>query len=496
MNGQQLKNSILQLAIQGKLVPQDSNDEPASALLSQIREEKKKLVEEKKIKKDKPLAPIKDEEKPFEIPDSWEWVRLGEIALDSADGPFGSNLKKEHYTNNEEVRIIQLSNIGDLGWRDNNKKYTTYSHLETIKRSEAFPGDIIIAKMMPAGRAIICPNEDKKYVLSSDAVRFEFTKQLFKLYIYWSINSPIFRNQVYGNVQGITRVRTSLTKLREYVVPLPPLSEQHRIVEKIEELLPLVEEYDEAQTKLDKLNNELPEKLKNSVLQQAIMGRLDTRNDKDEPASELLARIREEKKKLVEEKKIKKDKPLAPIKDEEKPFEIPESWEWVRLGEVTNLYIGKTPERGNASFWSDNDYPWISISDMTEYGHIKTTKESISKKAAVSCFKRISHVGSLIMSFKLTVGRTSIIDIDAFHNEAIVTIERYCDDNNYIRHYLFYLLPLLSNMGDSKDAIKGKTLNSTSLNNLIIPLPPLAEQHRIVEKIEELLTMIERLKLI
>lgn len=233
------------------------------------------------------------------------------------------------------------------------------------------------------------------------------------------------------------------------------------------------------------------QQLKNSILQLAIQGRLVPQDSNDEPASALLSRIREEKMKLLEEKKIKKDKPLAPIKDEEKPFEIPESWEWVRLGEITSLYIGKTPERGNAAFWSENDYPWISISDMTEYGHIKTTKESISKKAAVSCFKRISHVGSLIMSFKLTVGRTSIIDIDAFHNEAIVTIDRLCDDNNYIRDYLFYLLPLLSNMGDSKDAIKGKTLNSTSLNNLIIPLPPLTEQHRIVEKIEELLPLVE-----
>ena len=167
----------------------------------------------------------------------------------------------------------------------------------------------------------------------------------------------------------------------------------------------------------------------------------------------------------------------------------------MRLGEIASLYIGKTPERGNTAFWSDNDYPWISISDMTEYGHVKTTKECISKKASALCFRRISPMGSLIMSFKLTVGRTSILDIDAFHNEAIVTIERFCDDNNFIRDYLFYLLPLLSNMGDSKDAIKGKTLNSTSLNNLIIPLPPLAEQHRIVAKIEELLTMIERIKL-
>ena len=233
------------------------------------------------------------------------------------------------------------------------------------------------------------------------------------------------------------------------------------------------------------------QQLKNSILKLAIQGKLVPQDSSDEPASVLLSRIREEKQRLVDEKIIKKEKALAPITEEEKPFDIPESWEWVRLGEIASLYIGKTPERGNTAFWSDNDYPWISISDMTEYGHVKTTKECISKKASALCFRRISPMGSLIMSFKLTVGRTSILDIDAFHNEAIVTIERYRDDNNYIRDYLFYLLPIIANMGDSKDAIKGKTLNSTSLNNLITPLPPLAEQHRIVAKIEELLPLVE-----
>ncbi len=234
---ERLKKSILQEAIQGRLVPQDPNDEPASVLLDRIRKEKAKLVKEGKLKKkDLEEKPISEEEIPFEIPESWEWVRLSQISLDSADGPFGSNLKKDHYTNSKEVRIIQLSNIGELGWRDDNKKYTTYKHLETIRRSEAFAGDIIIAKMMPAGRAIICPAFDNKYVLSSDAVRFDFSNYLYKNYLYYSINSSIFRSQVYANVQGITRVRTSLSKLRDYLIPLPPLAEQQRIVAKIEEL--------------------------------------------------------------------------------------------------------------------------------------------------------------------------------------------------------------------------------------------------------------------
>jgi type I restriction enzyme S subunit len=235
---ERLKKSILQEAIEGRLVPQDPTDEPASVLLDKIREEKKQLVKEGKLKKkDLEVKPISEEEIPFEIPESWEWVRMSQISLDSADGPFGSNLKRDHYTTNKEVRIIQLSNIGEEGWRDENVKYTTFEHLKNISRSEAFANDIIIAKMMPAGRAIICPSNDQKYVLSSDAVRFDFSDYLFRKYLYYAINSNVFKDQVYGEVQGITRVRTSLSKLRTYLLPLPPLAEQKRIVAKIEQLL-------------------------------------------------------------------------------------------------------------------------------------------------------------------------------------------------------------------------------------------------------------------
>jgi type I restriction enzyme S subunit len=215
-------------------VPQDPNDEPASVLLERIREEKRRLVKEGVLKKkDLEEKNVIEEDVPFNIPEGWVCASLKTLSLDSADGPFGSNLKKEHYTEEKEVRIIQLSNIGERGWRDSNVKYTTNKHLESIKRSEAFPDDIIIAKMMPAGRAIICPNSDNKYVLSSDAVRFNFSSFIYKQYLYYAINSNVFRSQVYGNVQGITRVRTSLTKLRDYYLPIPPLAEQHRIVQRI-----------------------------------------------------------------------------------------------------------------------------------------------------------------------------------------------------------------------------------------------------------------------
>ena len=154
------------------------------------------------------------------------------------------------------------------------------------------------------------------------------------------------------------------------------------------------------------------------------------------------------------------------------------------------MCIGKTPARGDCTFWANATKPWVSISDMADYGHIKNTKEKISEIAASTLMGRISPVGSLLMSFKLTVGRTSILDIEAYHNEAIISIYPFVDEEYDLRDYLFHTLPLLANMGDSKDAIKGKTLNTKSLNNLLIPLPPLEEQRQIVNKIGELYALL------
>lgn len=220
------KSKILDLAIHGKLVPQDPNDEPAIELLKRINTK---------------FEVCEYELDPTQIPDCWCWARLESLSTDSADGPFGSNLKKEHYTTNKEVRIIQLSNIGDEGWREENTKYTTFEHLNDISRSEVLPNDIVIAKMMPAGRAILCPNREKKYVLSSDAVKFHLNDEIDNKYILYAINSETFRKQVYENVQGVTRVRTSLQKLRKYCLPIPPYQEQLRIVSKIEELFAVLD---------------------------------------------------------------------------------------------------------------------------------------------------------------------------------------------------------------------------------------------------------------
>jgi len=234
--------------------------------------------------------------------------------------------------------------------------------------------------------------------------------------------------------------------------------------------------------------------LKDKILQLAIQGKLVEQDKNDEPASVLLDRIKEEREKLIKEGKIRKPKKLPSIEEEEKPFEIPEGWEWVRLGNLVEFKIGKTPKRSNADYWDNGEYPWFSISDIEDGEIIYDSKEKISEKAYTDIFKGdISPKGTLIMSFKLSIGKMSILGVDGFHNEAIISIFPICDSEEITKMYLFKIMNGLDILGDSKSAIKGATLNTTSLNNILIPLPPFAEQKRIVEKVDELFALIDEL---
>ena len=239
----------------------------------------------------------------------------------------------------------------------------------------------------------------------------------------------------------------------------------------------------------------ISEDLKAAVLQAAIQGKLTQQLPEDGDAHELLRRIEVEKERLIQEGKIRKQKILDPIKEDEILFNVPKNWTWTRLGDITNFNIGKTPSRSESVYWG-GDIPWVSIADMSDGCILLDTKEKITKKALAENFKSgICQKGTLIMSFKLTVGRCSILGIDAVHNEAIISITPFLDNDFVFRNYLKNVLPFLSNYGKTKDAIKGKTLNSDSLNKLLIPLPPVNEQKRIVEKIENILSEIDELKI-
>ena len=253
------------------------------------------------------------------------------------------------------------------------------------------------------------------------------------------------------------------------------------------------------------------DQLYKSILQEAIQGRLVPQIASEGTAEELLTEIQAEKERLVKEGKLKKSAIANESRifrgednryyeqignstidiTEELPFEIPENWVWGRLGTIANLHIGKTPPRGEPIFWSNGKWPWVSISDIRDGETLTETKEKVSEEAAARIFKgNFSPKGSLIMSFKLTIGKVATLGIDAFHNEAIITIRPYSDSEIFLQ-YLKRAMPIFAQMGDSKDAIKGKTLNNTSLSNLYIPIPPSQEQRRIMQKISALFHMIK-----
>lgn len=497
MTPEQLRASILQYAMEGKLVKQDPNDEPASELLKKIKSERTRSVIEGKIKKSKKLPPITDNEKPFDIPDNWEWVRLNDLSANVqypfADGPFGSNLKKEHYTDKKEVRIIQLSNIGERGWRDDNHRYTTFEHLKDIKRSEVDAGDIVIAKMMPAGRAIVVPQHlEIKFVLSSDAVKFVPNKLLHKDFLYFAINSSVFKSQVDAEVQGITRKRTSLTKLKKYILPIPPLEEQKRIVAKIEKLMSLVDEYAESYNRLQKIDNEFEDKLKQSVLQYAMEGKLVKQNPSDEPASELIKKIENEKAELIKEGKIKKNKKLPAITDDEKPFDIPDSWEWVRLGKMCVSNIGLTYKPAQKSEMptavkilranniqsnqlNNNDLVFLNVENIANKYYLK---ENDILMAVRSGSKRL-------------VGKSAVVnsDFEGYSFGAFMSKIRVLDvDSNFI-NYFFNSNVFRDQLGDANTTTINQ-ITQKMINNFVVPVPPIEEQKRIVGKTKRLLDSI------
>ncbi len=275
---------------------------------------------------------------------------------------------------------------------------------------------------------------------------------------------------------------------------MPPLKEQERIVEKIEEISPKISEFNNLYKEVLGIENRFPNELRKSILQYATRGKIIKQSIGDLTGHDLYKDLTIKRDELIEKGIIKRQKNNGNIVSNYFPFDIPDTWKWVRLSDIAFLRMGKTPPRSENKYWS-SDIPWISIADMKNNNFTSNTKEKISNLALETKFNNIlSPKGTLIMSFKLTIGKVSILDIDAVHNEAIVSIFPFIDHENILRNYLFKTLPLLVDYGNTKGAIKGKTLNSTSLNNLMIPLPSLEEQKMIVNEISTFEKFIDTLK--
>ena len=467
MTPQELKNSILQLAVQGKLVEQRAEEGTAEELYKKIQAEKQKLTAEKKIKKEKPLPEITAEEIPFDIPESWKWVRLGEI--------FSHNTGKALNSAKTEGTKLTYITTSNLYW----------NRFELDKLKEMFfTDDEVVKYTVKKGDLLVCEGGDvgRSAVWNYDE-EMRIQNHIHKLRPYVKVNSQFFSYVFYlykasgligGKGIGIKGLSTNAIHIIK--IPLPPLEEQKRIVAKIEELLPQIDRYEKAWSKLEEFNKRFPEDMQKSILQYAVQGKLVEQRAEEGTAEELYKKIQVEKQKLTAEKKIKKEKLLPEITAEEIPFDIPESWKWVRLGEIFSLQAGKNI---SAIEISDNQhyekiYPCYGGNGLRGY---------VSKFNTNGNFALIGRQGALCGNINVALG--------LFYATEHAVVVNHFGLTNYVWNR--YFLQAL-NLNQYATATAQPGLAVSNINKVLIPLPPLEEQKRIVAKIEELLLLCEKLK--
>ena len=519
MNGKQLKNSILQWAIQGKLVPQDPNDEPASVLLERIRVEKAKFVKKKKIKKDKNESIIYrgddnsyyekflatgevkciDEEIPFEIPATWEWVRLSNVSV-IQEGPgirsfqyMPSGIQLLTVTNILEGKVDMKKQTKFISEQEYNDKYTHF----TLKQ-----GDIVCACSGGSwGKSALFNVKRTPVILNTSTLRLRYFSDLgCNLYLYHITKSSFFKNQLAEQLSGM-QPNFGYTHYSKVLLPLPPLREQKRISELIEQILPYIFKYNSAQEILNNLNNDISIKLKKSILQEAIQGKLVPQIAEEGTAQELLEQIKFEKQKLVKESKLKKsaladsiiykgddNKYYEQIDKETKEitedilFDLPNKWQWCRIGTIFMHNNGKQLNKGNSK---GKLMKYITTSNLYWDGFVlDNLKEMPFENNEID--RCMAVKGDLLVCEGGDIGRSCIwnYDFPIMLQNHIHKLRPYIPLCTKFFYYIFNLYNLAGLIGGKGIGIQG--FSSKALHNTLVPLPPLKEQYRIVTQIEKL----------
>ena len=511
MNGKQLKNSILQWAIQGKLVPQDPNDEPASVLLDKIRQEKERLIKEKKIKRDKNASIIYrgednsyyekilatgevkciDEEIPFDVPNGWEWCRMQDVITFVN----GRAYKKEELLPQGKYKVLRVGNFFT-----NNEWY--YSDLELPEDKYCYNGDLLYAWSASFGPQIW--NGDKT-IFHYHIWNVKFNLMiLFREYLYYFFLFD--KTQVKASTTGSTMVHVSMENMKPRLIPIPPVNEQKRIVHEIENIIPLIERYGTFQNKKEILDSNIKAFLKKSILQEAIQGKLVPQIPEEGTAQELLEQIKTEKQKLVKEGKLKKSalndsvifrgddnryyekigKKCVDI-TEEIPFEIPNSWTWARMGGIGDWGAGSTPQRTNQNYYGGNIL-WLKTGELNN-GIVYDTEEKITQKAFQDCSLRMNKIGDvLIAMYGATIGKLAIVGKELTTNQACCGCTPYIIFNWYLFYFLMASRDTFIKKGEGGAQ---PNISRVKLVEHLIPLPPLREQKRIVQKIEQLMQLLK-----
>ncbi|MGI2123864.1 restriction endonuclease subunit S [Shewanella baltica] len=549
-----LRELILELAVRGKLVPQDVNDEPASVLLECIAAEKAQLVKEGKLKKQKPLPEISEEEKPFELPQGWEWSRVNELSKQVTDGV--------HHTPKYIESGVPFISVKDIDGKTVSfadcKYISQEQHEEINQRCNPELGDILICRIGTLGRATIVDTSEPFSLFVSVGLLKFFNESLLSGYLHKVFHSPLLLRQ-YDEIKagGSHTNKLNLGDIPRLWIPVAPIAEQRRIVAKVDELMSLcdaLETQTEAsiaahQTLVETLLNalllpqtaantasqadvslerasenslELPvtnsvvkdwqrvaehfdilfttsasiDTLKQTILQLAVMGKLVKQDPNDEPAAKLLARIAKEKAQLFKEGKIKKQKPLPAITDEEKQFELPSGWAYERIGTFGIVGTGSTPSRSNPLYWEPAEINWVSSGETSNF-FVTQTKERVSELAIKETNVSIYPAGTLIVAMYgqgKTRGQITELLEPAGTNQACAAIRLVDESVNHKDYVKLFFRKAYLELREHAAGGAQPNLNVGKIASTIVPLPPLEEQHRIVAKVEELMALCDQLK--
>ena len=484
MTPEQLKASILQYAIQGKLVEQRPEEGTSEELYKGIQAEKTSLIKNGTIKKEKPLAPIIEDEIPFDIPESWKWCRLGALTYNwgqkTPDNRFCyvdvGSVNNISHTLNSENTVVEAKDASSRA-----KKIVKY-------------GDVIFATIRPYLKNICIIDRDFPYepIVSTAFAVMHCPEGLLNKYLYYYLLSPTFMNfaNARDKAKGVAYPAIGEKNFFNGIIALPPIEEQQRIVAKIEELLPYVDRYAAAYEKLEQFNAKFPEDMKKSILQYAIQGKFVDQRSEEGTGEELYRQIQEEKKRLIKEGKIKKEKPLAEIAEDEIPFDIPENWKWVRLSTIGITQTGNTPSKSHPEYIGI-DIPFITPGDILN-GQICYSNQALSllgKEVA-----RVCCAGSIMqVCIGGSIGKAAITYREVAFNQQINVVSPIA----CLSEYLFAVMQsayFTTSMKERAGGTATPIINRGLWDSLLIPLPPLAEQRRIVAKLEEILPLCERLK--
>lgn len=477
MIAEKLRKAILQAAMQGKLTEQLPEDGDAHDLLAQIQQEKQQKIKAGEIKATKPLPPIDPEEAPYEIPVNWAWARLEEISeIVMGQSPPGESVNTINGMEFHQGKIyFESLYIGKS------------KHKCLQPKKEAKPGSVLLCVRAPVG---IVNLTNRTICIGRGLASLFPSSRISNLFLFYFLQTQISTFE--AKATGSTFKAINLDIIKNSLLVLPPIEEQKRIVSIIQAIVRIIDELENVEKKLKTLEKEFPEKLKKSLLQAAMQGKLTEQLPEDGDAHDLLAEIQQEKKRKAKAGEIKATKPLPPIDPDEVPYEIPANWVWTHLSIIGNWKAGLTPRRSNTSYYSNGTVPWLVTGDLND-GLITTTRENISIKALIETRLIINNIGTVLMAmYGATIGKLGVLGIEATTNQACIACSV---KDGILNWYLFYYLlysrdkfRLLGAGGAQPNISKEKILP------FFFPTPPFPEQKRIVKLLDKLIPLCETLK--